>query len=225
MSLLNSLNSSQQCHSTLICWSLSLPCLLFEFSIHFSGSSRRKESLFIRHGRGDSVRWVDIITSIFSEIQCREICVYIKNILRIIPSILCYMPPSVELLGPTTPRFSNQIDASDYKFRNTVNGWLQVITGFKLTVWQTCKAPIMFYYVTMLPKTSLWMTDWVNLLEVGLLILLPTGCSALSLLWFKWHYINLITMLLPTVIRLISEFMESLKHPIIKLLSPGEIEK
>jgi len=31
-----------------------------------------------------------------------------------IPSILCYMPPSVELLGPKTTQFLNQIDTSDH---------------------------------------------------------------------------------------------------------------
>jgi len=29
-----------------------------------------------------------------------------------IPSIMCYVPPYDELLGPTTPQFSNQIDAT-----------------------------------------------------------------------------------------------------------------
>ena len=45
-----------------------------------------------------------------------------------IPSILCYVPPSIELLGPTTPKdlkpgpttplFSNHIDASDQAYTN-----------------------------------------------------------------------------------------------------------
>jgi len=37
----------------------------------------------------------------------RMICVYLKKIWPIIPSILCYVPLSVELLGPTNPQFSN----------------------------------------------------------------------------------------------------------------------
>ena len=44
----------------------------------------------------------------------RKICLYKIKILWMIPSILCYMimPLSAERLGPTTPQFSNQIDAS-----------------------------------------------------------------------------------------------------------------
>jgi len=38
----------------------------------------------------------------------RKICLYQIQILGIIPSILCYVPQSVERLGATTPSFQNR---------------------------------------------------------------------------------------------------------------------
>jgi len=38
-----------------------------------------------------------------------------------IPSIMCYLPPSVELLEPTTPQISNQIYSSANHISSELN--------------------------------------------------------------------------------------------------------